>query len=155
MERAAGTGSGGDDDELVLPPASFQDGLPSSRSYPSCIGGGSAAAASASLERELLYRAELHQQQQQQQQLGGGGGVERRKRRAMKNRESAERSRARKQAYLQELEQEVRLLRAENAALRHQCHQLKAAAAEAEAEAAAAAAAAKKPTIQRTSSATF
>uniref|UniRef100_A0A0E0ENQ9 BZIP domain-containing protein n=1 Tax=Oryza meridionalis TaxID=40149 RepID=A0A0E0ENQ9_9ORYZ len=141
MERAAG--SGGDAEELVLPPASFQDGLPSSRS---CIGGGAAAAASA-LERELLYRAELHQQQQQ---LGGGGGAERRKRRAMKNRESAERSRARKQAYLQELEQEVRLLRAENAALRHQCHQLKAAAAEAEAEAAA-----KKPTIQRTSSATF
>uniref|UniRef100_A0A0E0ENR0 BZIP domain-containing protein n=1 Tax=Oryza meridionalis TaxID=40149 RepID=A0A0E0ENR0_9ORYZ len=57
-------------------------------------------------EELLLYRAE------EQQQLGGGGGAERRKRRAMKNRESAERSRARKQAYLQELEQEVRLLRA-------------------------------------------
>uniref|UniRef100_A0A0E0LXQ3 BZIP domain-containing protein n=1 Tax=Oryza punctata TaxID=4537 RepID=A0A0E0LXQ3_ORYPU len=153
MERAGGSGSVGDDDYLVLPPASSQDGLDLCRPLPSSrySGGGGAVA---SLEQELLDRAELHQQQHD----AAGGGADRRKRRAMKNRESAERSRARKQAYLQELEQEVRLLRAENAALRDQCHELKAAAAEAEEAAAAAAAAAKKkkkPTIQRTSSATF
>uniref|UniRef100_A0A0D9XAL0 BZIP domain-containing protein n=1 Tax=Leersia perrieri TaxID=77586 RepID=A0A0D9XAL0_9ORYZ len=140
MERAGSGGAGAGDAATIMSTAAV------------------APAARRQLEHELLYRAELHQQQQESR---GGGRVEKRKRRAMKNRESAERSRARKQAYLQELEEELRLLRAENAQLRDQCHQLKAAAAKAaEAEAAAAeqqeaAAAMEAPTLKRTLSATF
>ena len=46
------------------------------------------------------------------------GGSDRRKKRMIKNRESAARSRARKQAYVSELEQEVQLLQQENESLR-------------------------------------
>jgi len=48
----------------------------------------------------------------------GAGGSDRRKKRMIKNRESAARSRARKQAYVSELEQEVQLLQQENESLR-------------------------------------
>ncbi|XP_062221373.1 bZIP transcription factor 27-like [Phragmites australis] len=59
---------------------------------------------------------------------GGGGGDdddERKTVRMMKNRESALRSRARKRAYVQELEKEVRRLVNENLKLKRQCKQLK------------------------------
>ncbi|KAL6911197.1 hypothetical protein ACP4OV_000002 [Aristida adscensionis] len=62
----------------------------------------------------------------------GGGGTgssdgddERKNIRMMKNRESALRSRARKRAYVQELEKEVRRLVNENLKLKRQCKQLK------------------------------
>ncbi|KAJ1269562.1 hypothetical protein BS78_07G221200 [Paspalum vaginatum] len=76
------------------------------------------------LEQELLRRAEM------QQQGGGGGGGDRRRERKMKNRESAARSRARRHAYVSELEKEVELLRAENAELRRLYDELKTKAAE-------------------------
>uniref|UniRef100_A0A0E0CTM5 BZIP domain-containing protein n=1 Tax=Oryza meridionalis TaxID=40149 RepID=A0A0E0CTM5_9ORYZ len=59
---------------------------------------------------------------------GGGGGEEEEERktiRMMKNRESALRSRARKRAYVQELEKEVRRLVNENLKLKRHCKQLK------------------------------
>ncbi|CAN6328130.1 unnamed protein product [Urochloa humidicola] len=58
---------------------------------------------------------------------GGGcdGDDERKNIRMMKNRESALRSRARKRAYVQELEKEVRRLVNENLKLKRQCKQLK------------------------------
>ncbi|TVT97708.1 hypothetical protein EJB05_57028 [Eragrostis curvula] len=66
------------------------------------------------------------------QLMGGGGGGsscdgddERKTIRMMKNRESALRSRARKRAYVQELEKEVRRLVNENLKLKRQCKQLK------------------------------
>nr|CAB3457737.1 unnamed protein product [Digitaria exilis] len=49
---------------------------------------------------------------------GGVGGSDRRKKRMIKNRESAARSRARKQAYVRELEMEVKLLQEQNQSLR-------------------------------------
>lgn len=68
-------------------------------------------------------------------QLTGAGGSnssgccdgddERKNIRMMKNRESALRSRARKRAYVQELEKEVRRLVNENLKLKRQCKQLK------------------------------
>ncbi|CAL4900933.1 unnamed protein product [Urochloa decumbens] len=68
-------------------------------------------------------------------QLNGAGGSnssgccdgddERKNIRMMKNRESALRSRARKRAYVQELEKEVRRLVNENLKLKRQCKQLK------------------------------
>ncbi|KAF8701030.1 hypothetical protein HU200_033925 [Digitaria exilis] len=48
----------------------------------------------------------------------GVGGSDRRKKRMIKNRESAARSRARKQAYVRELEMEVKLLQEQNQSLR-------------------------------------
>uniref|UniRef100_A0A0D9Z0P5 BZIP domain-containing protein n=1 Tax=Oryza glumipatula TaxID=40148 RepID=A0A0D9Z0P5_9ORYZ len=58
---------------------------------------------------------------------GGGGGdeeeEERKTIRMMKNRESALRSRARKRAYVQELEKEVRRLVNENLKLKRHCKQ--------------------------------
>ncbi|KAK3155761.1 hypothetical protein QOZ80_2BG0207180 [Eleusine coracana subsp. coracana] len=63
------------------------------------------------------------------QLMGGGsscdGDDERKTIRMMKNRESALRSRARKRAYVQELEKEVRRLVNENLKLKRQCKQLK------------------------------
>ncbi|GJM87538.1 hypothetical protein PR202_ga03503 [Eleusine coracana subsp. coracana] len=65
------------------------------------------------------------------QLMGAGGGSscdgddERKTIRMMKNRESALRSRARKRAYVQELEKEVRRLVNENLKLKRQCKQLK------------------------------
>ncbi|WVZ73014.1 hypothetical protein U9M48_021382 [Paspalum notatum var. saurae] len=53
------------------------------------------------------------------------GDDERKNIRMMKNRESALRSRARKRAYVQELEKEVRRLVNENLKLKRQCKQLK------------------------------
>ncbi|KAL6846686.1 hypothetical protein ACP4OV_024134 [Aristida adscensionis] len=47
-----------------------------------------------------------------------GGGGDRRSKRMIKNRESAARSRARKQAYVRQLEREVELLQQENKSLR-------------------------------------
>ncbi|KAG2636500.1 bZIP transcription factor TRAB1-like [Panicum virgatum] len=55
----------------------------------------------------------------------GVGGSDRRKKRMIKNRESAARSRARKQAYVRELEQEVKLLQQENESLRVKYEQLR------------------------------
>ncbi|GJP84737.1 hypothetical protein CLOP_g14796, partial [Closterium sp. NIES-67] len=52
--------------------------------------------------------------------MGGGAPVERRQKRMIKNRESAARSRARKQAYTVELEAEVAQLKEENEQLRAQ-----------------------------------
>ncbi|KAG0476105.1 hypothetical protein HPP92_012946 [Vanilla planifolia] len=72
------------------------------------------------------------------------GGRVRLKQRMIKNRESAARSRARKQAYINELEMEVAHLAEENADLRRQHHELKAAMAEQ---------APAKGKLQRTSSA--
>ncbi|PUZ52599.1 hypothetical protein GQ55_6G283500 [Panicum hallii var. hallii] len=91
------------------------------------------------LEQEMLRRAEL--------QLQGGGGGDRRRERKMKNRESAARSRARRLAYVNELEKEVSLLRAEKEELRRLCEELK--------EAAAPAKRGPHQRLQRTSSAPF
>ncbi|XP_062193262.1 bZIP transcription factor TRAB1-like [Phragmites australis] len=55
----------------------------------------------------------------------GVGGDDRRKKRMIKNRESAARSRARKQAYILELEREVQLLQQENESLRVKYEQLR------------------------------
>ncbi|XP_062200069.1 bZIP transcription factor TRAB1-like [Phragmites australis] len=55
----------------------------------------------------------------------GVGGADRRKKRMIKNRESAARSRARKQAYVRELEREVQLLQQENESLRVKYEQLR------------------------------
>ncbi|RCV12716.1 hypothetical protein SETIT_2G291300v2 [Setaria italica] len=55
----------------------------------------------------------------------GVGGSDRRKKRMIKNRESAARSRARKQAYVRELEREVQLLQQENESLRVKYEQLR------------------------------
>ncbi|CAD6245714.1 unnamed protein product [Miscanthus lutarioriparius] len=67
------------------------------------------------LEQEVLRRAGL--------QLHGGGGGGQRRERKMKNRESAARSRARRHAYVSELEKEVSLLQAENDELRKLCEE--------------------------------
>uniref|UniRef100_K3YJX7 BZIP domain-containing protein n=1 Tax=Setaria italica TaxID=4555 RepID=K3YJX7_SETIT len=90
------------------------------------------------LEQEMLRRGDL--------QLQGGVG-DRRRERKMKNRESAARSRARRYAYVNELEKEVSALRAENEELRKLCEELK--------EAAEAPAKKANQRLQRTSSATF
>ncbi|KAI3499940.1 hypothetical protein L1887_35754 [Cichorium endivia] len=58
------------------------------------------------------------------------GGGERRHKRMIKNRESAARSRARKQAYMNELENEVERLKEENAKLKRQQQQLQVARAD-------------------------
>lgn len=71
--------------------------------------------------------------------------TDRRHKRMMKNRESAARSRARKQAYTTELEQEVAHLEQENAKLRRQLEQLLAASGQQT----------KKPSLYRTSTAPF
>ncbi|OEL23045.1 hypothetical protein BAE44_0015936 [Dichanthelium oligosanthes] len=55
----------------------------------------------------------------------GVGGSDRRKKRMIKNRESAARSRARKQAYVRELEREVQLLQEEIKSLRVKYEQLR------------------------------
>ncbi|KAL6646312.1 hypothetical protein ACP70R_017920 [Stipagrostis hirtigluma subsp. patula] len=73
------------------------------------------------LEQEVLYRAD----QQLTTQAAGGGGGDRRRERMIKNRASAARSRARRHAYVNELEKEVRLLREENDQLRKLCKELK------------------------------
>ncbi|CAH1421621.1 unnamed protein product [Lactuca virosa] len=73
------------------------------------------------------------------------GGGERRHKRMIKNRESAARSRARKQAYMNELENEVERLKEENAKLKRQ-QQL---------QVATAAQRTKKRGLQRTSTAPF
>ncbi|XP_043809115.1 bZIP transcription factor 27-like isoform X2 [Manihot esculenta] len=70
---------------------------------------------------------------------------DRRHKRMIKNRESAARSRARKQAYTQELEQEVANLQKENARLRRQQEKFQAAPAQL----------LKKPSLYRTSTAPF
>ncbi|XP_038722175.1 protein FD-like [Tripterygium wilfordii] len=75
--------------------------------------------------------------------------VDRRHKRMIKNRESAARSRSRKQAYMNELELEVAQLMEENARLKSQQEQLCLAAA------AAAAQIPKKHTLHRTSTAPF
>ncbi|KAE8814329.1 bZIP transcription factor TRAB1 [Hordeum vulgare] len=56
---------------------------------------------------------------------GGSGGDDRRTVRMMRNRESALRSRARKRAYVEELEKEVRRLVDDNLKLKKQCKELK------------------------------
>ncbi|GJM99395.1 hypothetical protein PR202_ga16488 [Eleusine coracana subsp. coracana] len=56
---------------------------------------------------------------------GPVGGTDRRKKRMIKNRESAARSRARKQAYVRELEREVKHLQEENQSLRDKYNQLR------------------------------
>uniref|UniRef100_A0ACD6AAM5 Uncharacterized protein n=1 Tax=Avena sativa TaxID=4498 RepID=A0ACD6AAM5_AVESA len=58
-------------------------------------------------------------------QGGGSGGDDRRTVRMMRNRESALRSRARKRAYVEELEKEVRRLVDDNLKLKKQCKELK------------------------------
>ncbi|MQL70705.1 hypothetical protein Taro_002983 [Colocasia esculenta] len=64
---------------------------------------------------------ELHQHQHQHQlESSDGAGGDRRNKRMIKNRESAARSRARKQAYTNELELEVNHLTEENERLRRQ-----------------------------------
>nr|CAD1830496.1 unnamed protein product [Ananas comosus var. bracteatus] len=60
-----------------------------------------------------------------EQQLDHGIGLDHRKKRLIKNRESAARSRARKQAYTNELEQEVAHLLDENSRLRRQYEELR------------------------------
>ncbi|GJN34501.1 hypothetical protein PR202_gb23165 [Eleusine coracana subsp. coracana] len=55
---------------------------------------------------------------------GPVGGTDRRKKRMIKNRESAARSRARKQAYIRELEKEVKHLQQENQSLRDKYEQV-------------------------------
>ncbi|KAL5199919.1 hypothetical protein ABZP36_021122 [Zizania latifolia] len=58
-------------------------------------------------------------------QQSGGSGDDRRTIRMMRNRESALRSRARKRAYVEELEKECRRLVDENLKLKKQCKELK------------------------------
>ncbi|XP_052158040.1 ABSCISIC ACID-INSENSITIVE 5-like protein 2 [Oryza glaberrima] len=58
-------------------------------------------------------------------QQSGGSGDDRRTIRMMRNRESALRSRARKRAYVEELEKEVRRLVDDNLNLKKQCKELK------------------------------
>ncbi|KAF0902147.1 hypothetical protein E2562_014400 [Oryza meyeriana var. granulata] len=58
-------------------------------------------------------------------QQSGGSGDDRRTIRMMRNRESALRSRARKRAYVEELEKEVRRLVDDNLKLKKQCKELK------------------------------
>ncbi|KAJ1290623.1 hypothetical protein BS78_02G258600 [Paspalum vaginatum] len=58
-------------------------------------------------------------------QVAAWAGADRRKKRMIKNRESAARSRARKQAYVRELESEVQLLQQENQSLRVKYEQLR------------------------------
>lgn len=72
------------------------------------------------LEQEVLRRAEL----QLHAAVVVGGGGDRRRERKMKNRESAARSRARRHAYVSELEKEVSLLQAENEELRKLCEEV-------------------------------
>ncbi|GMI86339.1 hypothetical protein like AT4G35900 [Hibiscus trionum] len=79
-------------------------------------------------------------------QESDNGNGDRRHKRMIKNRESAARSRARKQAYTTELELEVAHLMEENAKLRKQQDQLRIAAA---------AQFSRKRTLQRTSTAPF
>ncbi|CAN6167833.1 unnamed protein product [Urochloa humidicola] len=55
----------------------------------------------------------------------GAGGSDRRKKRMIKNRESAARSRARKQAYVRELEKEVQFLQREMESLRVKYEELR------------------------------
>lgn len=74
-----------------------------------------------------------------------GGSGDRRHKRMIKNRESAARSRARKQAYTTELEREVAQLMDENAMLKRQQQQLCMAASQLT----------KKQTLHRTSTAPF
>ncbi|CAL4966356.1 unnamed protein product [Urochloa decumbens] len=59
------------------------------------------------------------------QQISGGSGDDRRSIRMMRNRESALRSRARKRAYVENMEKEVRRLVDENLKLKKQCKELK------------------------------
>ncbi|CAN6206657.1 unnamed protein product [Urochloa humidicola] len=59
------------------------------------------------------------------QQISGGSGDDRRTIRMMRNRESALRSRARKRAYVENMEKEVRRLVDENLKLKKQCKELK------------------------------
>ncbi|KAL6873574.1 hypothetical protein ACP4OV_013656 [Aristida adscensionis] len=59
------------------------------------------------------------------QQISGGSGDDRKSIRMMRNRESALRSRARKRAYVENLEKEVRRLVDENLKLKKQCKELK------------------------------
>ncbi|OEL37294.1 hypothetical protein BAE44_0001687 [Dichanthelium oligosanthes] len=58
------------------------------------------------------------------QQISGGSGDDRRSIRMMRNRESALRSRARKRAYVENLEKEVRRLVDENLKLKKQCKEV-------------------------------
>ncbi|KAL5223600.1 hypothetical protein ABZP36_010239 [Zizania latifolia] len=58
-------------------------------------------------------------------QLSSGSGDDRRTIRMMRNRESALRSRARKRAYVEELEKECRRLVDDNLKLKKQCKELK------------------------------
>ncbi|KAL6858684.1 hypothetical protein ACP4OV_017686 [Aristida adscensionis] len=98
------------------------------------------------LEQEVLHRADLQLTQASASAAGGAGAGDRRRERMIKNRASAARSRARRYAYVNELEAEVRLLRAENEQLRKLCEELK--------EAAEAPAPVKRaPQLQRSSSA--
>ncbi|XP_024032874.1 protein FD isoform X1 [Morus notabilis] len=78
--------------------------------------------------------------------ISGGGSGDRRHKRMVKNRESAARSRARKQAYTNELELEADRLKEENQRLRKQLEQVCQAAA---------AQLPKKHSLQRTSTAPF
>ncbi|KAK3122382.1 hypothetical protein QOZ80_8BG0668850 [Eleusine coracana subsp. coracana] len=87
----------------------------------------SSASARQALEQEVLARADFLPQ------LQGGGGGDRRRERRMRNRASAERSRARRHAYMNELETEVRFLRQENEQLKRLCEELKEGAAEVQA----------------------
>ncbi|VAI35238.1 unnamed protein product [Triticum turgidum subsp. durum] len=80
------------------------------------------------LEREMCYG---HGAAAWSGPPGGGGAgaaapVDRRKKRMIKNRESASRSRARKQAHVTQIESEVQQLREENEQLRLKYDQLKA-----------------------------
>ncbi|KAL6661952.1 hypothetical protein ACP70R_001336 [Stipagrostis hirtigluma subsp. patula] len=77
----------------------------------------SSSARHALVEQEVLYRADL-------QLAAQAGGGDRRRERMIKNRASAARSRARRHAYVNELEKEVRLLHEENDQLRKLCEQV-------------------------------
>ncbi|PAN09144.1 hypothetical protein PAHAL_1G462400 [Panicum hallii] len=111
----------------VPPPPPSLHPLPPRRPLLSLSVGGGAEEEQEEEEEYLLGGLDLH--------LTGAGGSnssgccdgddERKNIRMMKNRESALRSRARKRAYVQELEKEVRRLVNENLKLKRQCKQLK------------------------------
>nr|BAS04368.1 FD-like gene [Sasa veitchii var. hirsuta] len=105
----------------VASPASFS----SAGSYPH-IAPLDAGPARRALEREMcLGHAAAPWAGAGAAAAGGGDGADRRKKCMIKNRESAARSRARKQAHVSELEREVQYLQQENEKLRVKYEQLR------------------------------
>ncbi|CAN6332952.1 unnamed protein product [Urochloa humidicola] len=110
------------------PPSSLRPLPPRGPLLSLSVGGGGGEEEQEDEEEYLLGGLDLQLNGAGGSNSGGGccdGDDERKNIRMMKNRESALRSRARKRAYVQELEKEVRRLVNENLKLKRQCKQLK------------------------------